>query len=160
MDRSEPAAGEIRFDGLTMANVSSFTMSLDRRIVSALFDNFVLLRQPAAPGEQAEALGQERKMVFAVPPAARGRKVSAQVRGFWYGGGSDAAASVTLRLGASAHPAVLPAGEGEFHLDAQGETPAGEDSFVVEIEALVAPPVSTDGEIHLSVDSIDLGLID
>jgi hypothetical protein len=157
---TEPAAGEVRFDGLIMANVSTFTMSPDRRIVSAIFDDFVLLRQPAAAGEKPEELDHMRRMVIAIPPAARGKKVSAQVRGFWHAGGSDVAPVVTLRLGGDTHPATLPAGEGDIWIDAEATTAPGEDVLLIEIEARLPPPASVDGEVHLGVDSIDLSLLD
>ena len=154
------AAEEIRFDGLIMANVSTFTMSPDRRIVSAIFDDFVLARQPAAAGEQPEELDHLRRLVIALPPAARGKRVAAQVRGFWHAGGSDAAASLTLRLGDATHPAVLPAGEGDIFLEVEAETAPGEDALLVEIEARIPAPASADGEVNLSVDSIEVSLLD
>jgi len=155
-----PAAGEVRFDGLIMANVSTFTMSPDRRIVSVLFDDFVLTRLPLAAGEEPETLDHRRRMVLALPAAARGKKVAAQVRGYWNAGGSDAAAAVTLHLGASAHPAALPGPEGDIYLDIEGATPAGEEALVVDVEALIPPAIATDGEVYLGIDSIDLSLLD
>jgi hypothetical protein len=156
----DSAADEVRFDGLIMANVSTFTMSPDRRIVSAIFDDFVLVRQPAAAGDQPEELDHLRRLVIALPPAARGRKVAAQVRGFWHAGGSDAAATLTLRLGGATHPAVLPAEEGDILLDVEAETAPGEDALLVEIEARIPAPAAVDGEVNLTVDSIDLSLRD
>jgi hypothetical protein len=155
-----PSAEEVRFDGLVMANVSTFTMSPDRRIVSAIFDDFVLVRLPAAAGEDAEELDHMRRMVIAIPPAARGGKVGAQLRGYWHAGGSDVAPVVTLRLGEGTHPATLPAGEGDIRLDVEAATAPGEDVLLVEIEARIPAPASADGEVHLSVDSIDLSLLD
>jgi hypothetical protein len=155
-----PPAGEVRFDGLIMANVSTFTMSPDRRIVSAIFDNFVLVRLAATDGEDAEELDHMRRMVIAIPPAARGRRIGAQVRGFWHAGGSDVAPVVTLRLGDGTHPATLPAGEGDIYLEVEAATAPGEDALLVEIEARLPPPAAVDGEVHLSVDSIDLSLLD
>jgi hypothetical protein len=156
----QSAADEVRFDGLIMANVSTFTMTPDRRIVSAIFDDFVLVRLPSAAGQEAEELDHMRRMVIAIPPAARGRKVGAQLRGYWHAGGSDAAPVVTLRLGDATHPATLPAGEGDIWLDVEATTAPGEDALLVEIEARLPPPATADGEVHLSIDSIDLSLLD
>lgn len=67
-----------------------------------------------------------------------------------------------LRLGAGTCTAELPPREGDIHIDTAAETRPDEDVLVVEIEARIAPPAEAEagGELHLSIDSIDLELLD
>jgi hypothetical protein len=152
------AAEAVRFDGLVMANVSTFTMTPDRRIVSVIFDDLDLAWVPSQRGADTEDLSQVRELAIAVPPSARGKPVRCEVSGYWSAIGDGAAPTVVLTIGAAKHSAELPPQEGDIHLAV--ETQAGEEILAIVIEARIPAPADPATEVRLTIDSIDVALTD
>lgn len=157
-DGGGQAAEAVRFDGLVMANVSTFTMTPDRRIVSVIFDDLDLARVPAQRGADTGDLSQSRALAIAVPPSARGKPVRCEVSGYWSAIGDGAAPTVALTINGAKHSAELPPQEGDIYLAV--ETQAAEEILALVIEARIPPPADPATEVRLIIESINVALTD
>lgn len=156
-----PAGAPVRFDGVTSANVSTFTMSPGRCVASVIFDDF---RVGWVPGEVAKAgrptKVHKRGLVFAIPPSARGRTVSIDLRGGYLTAGPVEAVSGKLTASGRTFALKLPGegGDSEIYQRFTVEIPKDADSVPIAVETSAAQPKEGRSSMLLDVDSLDIAL--
>lgn len=155
--------GPTRFEGVVQSDFGAFTSTSDRCAYSFTFDNLQVAWPPTAkPGPGETVRPAKRMATLALSPGARGKTVRLDIHGFYTLIGPAVPATANVTVAGERHPIQLPDGttENGIYQRVEVKLPADAEMLPIVFEATMPRPTSPDTEEKVSIETLDLHLVD